>query len=468
MLVLLFCCSSDGQATRKSKIKASFCKMPSTSATPWRPTATAVAALFLGTLDLVSAFSAWSDVEARVSSHSPQDEAPVSIDSVLASTPSFSSTKPTLFRERHGWCPYSERVWLTLEYGGIEYDEIRIDNTGGGQPSYFSGQTPQLHWPDGKTQGESMDLVYALDQKYNLGLKSDDEYVRECVREFSNIFPRARPSSRAAYLFQYNGEPLSRQTFEQTLQKANELLGKTDGNFFCGDDFTAADIAWAPFLERYRFQLPCLHENLYPDDVFSYFHLSDWYTAMELLPAYACRVQGDAASWRKVLNMAGFGNAGVPAELNGNIDTLLQTEDRLAREATRNTAKVMWKRYREGGRDYLADTPSKEVALTIVRNREAIVADALKQAGRGNEHLADLGLDEAAIIDSALLELAEALANDDLDKEFDEKSIKFESDSAAAAMARFLDDRICVPRDMGAIPAAYLKVLANTKKADDE
>ena len=42
------------------------------------------------------------------------------------------------------------------------------------------------------------------------------------------------------------------------------------------------------------------------------------------------------------------------------------------------------------------------------------------------------------------------------------------SDSAAAAMARFLDDRICVPRDMGAIPAAYLKVLANTKKADDE
>ena len=76
--------------------------------------------------------------------------------------------------------------------------------------------------------------------------------------------------------------------------------------------------------------------------------------------------------------------------------------------------------------------------------------------------------DEAAIIDSALLELVEALANDDLDKEFDEKSIKFDSDSAAAAMARFLDDRICVPRDMGAIPAGYLKVLANTKKADDE
>lgn len=429
--------------------------------------ATALAVLFLGAaVDHASGFAAWSDVEARVTPHNSQDEPPLSIDSVLdSSTPNFSSTKPTLFRERHGWCPYSERVWLTLEYGGIDYDEVRIDNTGGGRPSYYSGQTPQMRWPDGKTQGESMDLVYELDKRYDLGLKSDDEYVRECVREFSNIFPRARPSSRAAYLFQYNGEPLSKGTFEQTLAKANELIGKTDGNFFCGDEFTAADIAWAPFLERYRFQLPCLHQDLYPDDVFSYFHLSDWYSAMELQPAYACRVQGDAASWRKVLNMAGFGNAGIPAELNGNIDTVLQNEDRLAREATRNTGKVMWSRYRDDGRDYLADTPSKQVALTITRNRKAIVADALKQAGRGNKHLVDLGQDESAV-DAALFELADALANDDLDKEFDEKNVKFESDSAAASMARFLDDRICVPRDMGAIPSGYLKVLANLKKEE--
>jgi len=308
-------------------------------------------------------------------------------------------------------------------------------------------------------------LVYELDQRYDLGLQSDNDAVRKAVDEFRNIFPRARPSSRAAYLFQYNGDPLSRSTFEQTLRGVNDLLGKTDGNFFCGDDFTAADIAWAPFLERYRYQLPCLHEELWPDDVFSYQALSDWYAAMELVPAYACRVSGDAASWRKVLNMAGFGNSGFPPEIEANLDTIYKTEDRLARELTRDTAKVLWSRYREG-RDYLAETPSKEVALTLVRNRKAIAADALKQASRGSSHLSSLAQDENAI-DAALLELADALANDDLDKEFDEKDANLTSDGAMA-MARFLDDRICVPRDMGAIPAAYLKVFANNSKPDRE
>ena len=33
------------------------------------------------------------------------------------------------------------------------------------------------------------------------------------------------------------------------------------------------------------------------------------------VPAYACRVRGDAASWRKVLSMAGFGNSGMPARM---------------------------------------------------------------------------------------------------------------------------------------------------------
>lgn len=409
----------------------------------------------------------WEDLESSVAPSSPTATLPTSIDSVLdPSTPTYSTTHPTLFRERHGWCPYSERVWLTLECGNISYDTIRIDNTGGGRPSYYAGQTPQMRWDDGRVQGESMDLVYELDTRYGLGLRSEDDDVRSVVKEFSTIFPRARPSSRAAYLFQYNCEPLSRGTFERTLQLTNELLGETDGNFFCGDDFTAADVAWAPFLERYRYQLPCLHDGLWPDDVFTYQNLSDWYTAMELIPAYSCRVMGDAASWRKVLNMAGFGNAGFPPEIMANMDTILQTEDRLARELTRDTGKVLWSRYREApGREYVADTPSKEVALTLVRNRRAIVADALKQASKGSKHLMSMEQSED-VIDAALLELAEALADDNLDKEFDAKDAKNVVSDAALAMARFLDDRICVPRDMGAIPAAYLKVLANSESKE--
>jgi len=90
------------------------------------------------------------------------------------------------FRERNGWCPYSERVWLALEVSNVAYDtvisdraehhgleaavgranisttplaQVLIDNMGEGRPAYFSGSTPKMRWPDGRAQGESMDLV---------------------------------------------------------------------------------------------------------------------------------------------------------------------------------------------------------------------------------------------------------------------------------------------------------------------
>ena len=177
------------------------------------------------------AVSSWSNLEEILETKSVKK--PVSIDSALdTSTPNFSAERPTLFRERHGWCPYSERVWLALELAGsntqtvVEYDTVRIDNTGHGpRPSYYGGQTPQMRWPEGRTQGESMDLVEEIDDRYaNGSLLSSDSEIQECIRQFSNIFPRARPSSRAAYLFQYNGEPIWKSTFEETLKKANDEL----------------------------------------------------------------------------------------------------------------------------------------------------------------------------------------------------------------------------------------------------
>ena len=104
----------------------------------------------------------WQDLETSLST---QPTPLISIDSALdPSTPNYSSSRPTLFRERHG---YSERVWLALEHSNTAYDTVRIDNTGPGRkPPYWSGQTPQMRWPDGRTQGESMDLVREIDTRY--------------------------------------------------------------------------------------------------------------------------------------------------------------------------------------------------------------------------------------------------------------------------------------------------------------
>ena len=104
---------------------------------------------------LQSSVPTWQDIEKSLEPSISQ-ECPLStIDSALQpEKPTFSTEKPTLFRERHGWCPYSERVWLAFEVKNIPYDTIRIDNTGPGRkPSYFSGQTPQMKWEDGRIQG---------------------------------------------------------------------------------------------------------------------------------------------------------------------------------------------------------------------------------------------------------------------------------------------------------------------------
>ena len=44
--------------------------------------------------------------------------------------PPTRSGMAVLYRDKNGWCPYSERVWLGLEFKGVEFDEARyLENT---------------------------------------------------------------------------------------------------------------------------------------------------------------------------------------------------------------------------------------------------------------------------------------------------------------------------------------------------
>jgi len=419
----------------------------------------------------VLAFAAqWQDLEKSLTS-SAQADSPLTIDSALDPTkPNYSNERPTLFRERHGWCPYSERVWLALESTNIEYDTIRIDNTGPGpRPSYFAGQTPQMRWPNGKTQGESMDLVQEVDKLYGASdnllypedIKND---VINKAREFSKIFPsKSRPSSRAAFLFDWSGEPLWKSEFESVLTKTDELLGSNaDGPFFCGKSFTAADVAWVPFLERYAAQLPCLHEGLNPRDSSVYPNLNTWFEAMETkVPAYACRVRGNPSSWRKVLTMAGYGNAGVPPDVVDRMDDLGAEESRPQTEVERVRDQALWEEY-ISTRPYLAKTPSAEAGRILISNREAIVKDTLKRAstleGSG------LPLESEKGLDNAMLALATILIyGDEDDGQYDDMEIAAKEAThvkGVYAMANFLDERMCVPRDMGTMSANAIKRLS--------
>jgi glutathione S-transferase len=230
------------------------------------------------------------------------------------------------------------------------------------------------------------------------------------------------------------------------LQGTDELLSQiSEGPFFCGSTLSAADVAWAPFLERYRYQLPCLHEGLDPYNAKDYPNLAAWYDAMDRLPAYACRVKGDASSWRKVLSMAGFGNAGVvPPQIEANMNEMARQE---ALTAEITIDQGLWTEY-TASRPYLAATPQAEAAAIITRNREAISVDVLERAG--GSALKGLPTTESDL-DVALRALVCVLLENDEDAK---------STLGVGALATFLDERMCVPRDMGAMSASAIKKLA--------
>lgn len=368
---------------------------------------------------------------------------------------------------RHGWCPYSERVWLALEALNVEYDTIRIDNTGpGSKPLYFSGQTPQMRWSDGRIQGESMDLVRQVDKLYGsdcLYPTSIENFVSTQSDMFRMIFPpRSRPSSRAAFLFGWSGEPLWKSEFENVLEKTDELLGESrNGPFFCGVNFTAADIAWVPFLERYSAQLPCLHDGLNPRDAAQYPHLNKWFHAMETtVPAFACRVRGCASSWRKVLSMAGYGNSGVPFDVAGRMNDIWLEESKPQSEDERIRDQKLWEEY-TATRPHLAQTPSAEAGSVLVKNRNLIVKDTLKRVDLlkdMNMPLDEKGLDEAMRALAAILIYGKK--EDGKYNELEAASDEAFNVRGVLELALFLDQRMCVPRDMGSMSADAIKRVA--------
>jgi len=340
-----------------------------------------------------------------------------------------------------------------------------IDNTGPGRkPPYWRGNTPQMRWPDGTNQNESMDLVEEVDKRFGNNMLYPKDIKNEVInkaREFQNIFPSgSRPSSRAAFLFGWSGEPLFKSEFESNLLKTDELLSKGDGPFFCGEEMTAADIAWVPFLERYAAQLPCLHEGLVPRDSKLYPSLNKWFDAMESVPAYACRVRGNPSSWRKVLTMAGYGNGGVPPDVVGRIEDFQIEESCAQSKEDRIRDQTLWDEYRST-RPYLAETPSAEAGRVLLSNRDAIVTDTLKRAssleGTG------LPLDEDGL-DASRRALAILLIyGSDNDGHYDDLAIASKEAADVEGvfeLAKFLDERMCVPRDMGAMSADCIKRLS--------
>ena len=150
----------------------------------------------------------------------------------------------------------------------------------------------------------------------------------------------------------------------------------------------------------------------------------------------------------------------MPPDVIDRMDDFNVGEARPQSVEERVIEQKLWDDYRST-RSWLALTPSAEAGKTLLNNRQAIVKDTVKRSssleGKG------IPLDEKNL-DLAMRALATILIyGTEDDGKYDELK---EAYSEAAnvngvyALAKFLDERMCVPRDMGSMSAAAIKRIA--------
>jgi len=413
---------------------------------------------------------------------------------------------PTLYRERNGWCVHSARLWLALEAKGVRYNTVLVEARGDtydgsptleeqqgtdGRPERLAGlDLPQLCLISGEDNSDLLSgagdeactsLLQSLDELFPgafplwppinnydaLGCTSSD--ISAATRAFMDTAPESdvcRQSSRAAWLFcseeGYRLDPLSRQTFEKVLDDTDNLLGKSVGPFFAGNIFSAADVFWSPLLERYSAQLPCLHKDLIvKGNSVRWPHINEWYDAMNNVPAYACRIRGDGPSWRKVLYREPWWPSEEtwhPRDTVGPKGELKASEDEVVSMfGDTNAEDCVWESYVKS-HPHVASSSTNEAAACLVRNHEQITFDMIKWSSEwGYEEYSSHDVDkELRFITHSL-----SISNDDNTDEM-EAQAQLHNESIAPIILEYLQDRMCIPRDMGAPSASKLQRILKT------
>jgi glutathione S-transferase len=390
------------------------------------------------------ALPSWSSLESKL----PVAPLPVYKES-LPDSNNIAREKPVLYRDEDAMCPHSQQVWLALEAKNVDYATVLV-------PTSEDSSPLKVTWPDGTEQTDSLEILERIQAEYpenepNLYPKRISECVdsvRCNIVRFKGVFPRrTKANIYAPFLFLEQGGLVSSSNHMVTLEETDEVLEEYyQGPFLCGKVFTAADIVWAPFLERYAVQLPCLlpgKPELDPRGGGEYPALREWYEAMESkVPCYSCRVQGDISQWKRALEL------GVQQYNNqeNNDDNVIWSDNVTPVFPPHEIdGQALWNQYKIN-RPWLANTPEEECVAYIVRNRSNIMREATEELAMS-----------ANDADTALRQVIQVL----LDKNDNTNTLS----GNARDIALFVKDGIVVPRDLGMIPVMTLERIVKAAPA---
>ena len=394
---------------------------------------------------------------------------PIFYDTLPPEDAASLSSLPVLYRDKECICAACESVWLALEVKNIHYVTVLVDRD--------AHVVPRIEWPtdddegNGKSEAAAItsDPIKLLEQIQSRYPDSEPNFypklsaavdASRCnVMRLPGVMPRNSDEnlmSYAPYLFRTDGTLVKPSSHAVSLEEVEEMQEEYYlGDFLCGKTITAADIIWAPYLERYAIALPLVFPNkakLNPRNRNVYGEVDNWYKIMERECApYICRVMGDKKHWRSCLEMA----------INIHNERVASDDERVSISDIPNESgwwlkkngipnlQMIWKEYSQD-RPWVADSAGGEIALFMSRNREMIVKNAVDTG--------DFDMDTA---DEALREVIQVLL--DWDIYFDQSSEDVETElqqplsEVGFKMALFVAEEIIqVPRDVGVIPARTL------------
>ena len=206
-----------------------------------------------------------------------------------------------LYRDRHSWCPYCQKIWLWLEFKRIPYKVKKINMFCYGQKEKWylnkvsSGKLPAIEL-NGKIITESDKIITFLENEFGtLGsslLSNDIQEARQLERE---IF-RSWCNWLCRKSFSYLDESFRKNKFRESIYKLEKILSLSKTGFIDSPIYDSeklepgtGDIIFIPYIERMNASLIYYKgfnlRNNYP-------FIDRWLTLFENLSTYR-GTQGD-------------------------------------------------------------------------------------------------------------------------------------------------------------------------------
>jgi glutathione S-transferase len=375
----------------------------------------------------------------------------------------------TLYRDSNGWCPFCERVWVALEAKQIPYKERLINLRD--KPEWYKELVPTTLVPavlfhgDGSSNErkiiwESLDVMKALDEAFpdTPKLILDSSEYKDAADLQSEV-----SSAGFGFVFGSRNESLTddekverRGAFNSVLDKLDAALASSGGPFRLGKNFTGIDAIMIPTMERWRYQLPITVDF---DILAGRPHLQQWFAAMDDFAPYSERIAGDEYSWTaasaQFLRYFGGGQ-----DKPGVAAVIVRAE--AAAKALTDTFCLV-----EGTANKV---PAKEAAIKLVSNHDAIVKDCTRQDPI-SQQIIHRATDEMVAEKLVRYVTSILLSNDAFDSARRAPLLNVDGieRADAAAAARAVAARLCVPRDMGGPAAKILRgtlaIIANRLEA---